>query len=333
MFIISVVIAILLPCLLIAALIMLESYHLVRWPVLLLALGWGVISFYLSEGVETFATTTFPINYETLTILIAPLVEESFKSVAILVMYVFVLVRYTGDATIYGFAVGSGFAIVENLHYIALSPDHALGVALARVTSTGLIHAGIAAIVATAASVIVHYRWFHALRVALVMVLGAMIAHGIYNAVLWLEADHIIVLSAVITGMTTLFAILVLLNFNVRHETNQIIAELQHDPAQVLDHTVRQGDHEVNLLDYVRQTFGAEPMKLVHDYLLTQGQIAVYTEHLDNGDLRPAAIRALNREIDHHNDRALRVFNQMDTLTQDWLRQMLIADGMTITPP
>lgn len=333
MVIISLALIILLPILFIYALTLLETYHTVRLPVLMIAVGWGVISFFLSGIVENTAIAATSIDYPTLTMLIAPIVEESFKSVAIIVMYVFVLVRYTGDAMIYGAGVGTGFAIAENIRYILLASDTALGIALTRIVSTGLLHIGIAAVVATAASVVVYYNRRHALWTAMVLVVSAMIVHGLYNAALWLEDDSIIVITSVFIGMVMLIAMLFLLNFNVRHETNQIIHELRHDPSQFLLHTVQHEGKEINVLDYVHQVYGHDQMVLVHDYLLTQGQLAVYTEHLDNGDHREAAIRALNREIAHHKRQVLQILDKMEIVTQDWLLQIMIDEVLPDRDP
>ena len=40
------------------------------------------------------------------------------------------------DGAVYGFAVGTGFAMAENLLYVSGTPDRALGIALARVLLT-----------------------------------------------------------------------------------------------------------------------------------------------------------------------------------------------------
>jgi hypothetical protein len=52
------------------------------------------------------------------------------------------------DAAILGFAVGAGFAVVENVHYRQLVPDAALGIWIVRGFGTAIMHGGVAAIFA-----------------------------------------------------------------------------------------------------------------------------------------------------------------------------------------
>ena len=52
------------------------------------------------------------------------------------------------DAAIFGFAVGTGFALVENLLYLHQSPDAALGVWIVRGFGTAIMHGGTTALFA-----------------------------------------------------------------------------------------------------------------------------------------------------------------------------------------
>jgi len=52
------------------------------------------------------------------------------------------------DAAIYGFAVGAGFAILENVWYQVLVPDAGLGLWIARGFGTAIMHGGTTAILA-----------------------------------------------------------------------------------------------------------------------------------------------------------------------------------------
>lgn len=340
MFLISLVLVIVIPCILIAALVQLEAYHTVRLPVLILALIWGIISFFLTRFVYEMASISILVDHFTLTVFIAPVVEEGFKSVAIIVMYAFVLVRYPGDAMIYGFAVGSGFGMCENALYVLIeplmeyletgtvTPLNLLGVALTRMASTGLIHATIGAVVATAVSATVYYKPLRALRVTVAVMFGAIVAHAVYNLVLWLEDDSLILISGLTTGILCLIALIILLNFIARSEKHQIIDELHYDPAQILTQAVNAAGESVNPLAYIQQQFGRKQANLVLDYLTKQGQIAVYAEQLDDGDHRPTTIRALERAIRVDQARAERIYRRMKPDVQEWLQQMKLINAI-----
>ena len=52
------------------------------------------------------------------------------------------------DAAIFGFAIGSGFALVENLYYLASRPDAHVAVQIIRGFGTAIMHGGATAIFA-----------------------------------------------------------------------------------------------------------------------------------------------------------------------------------------
>ncbi|MBK6982075.1 MAG: PrsW family intramembrane metalloprotease [Betaproteobacteria bacterium] len=57
-------------------------------------------------------------------------------------------VGFLVDAAIFGFAVGAGFAAVENLHYLGLAPDAGMGTWIVRGFGTAIMHGGATAIFA-----------------------------------------------------------------------------------------------------------------------------------------------------------------------------------------
>lgn len=114
--------------------------------------------------------------------LYAPIVEEILKSLIIIYLVSRADFNYIVDGAIYGFGVGIGFAMVENIEYIMNNSAAALVVALARVFSTNLVHATGSGLIGTALA----YRrgdktlW----RVSLFILLGyglAIFFHALFN--------------------------------------------------------------------------------------------------------------------------------------------------------
>jgi RsiW-degrading membrane proteinase PrsW (M82 family) len=77
----------------------------------------------------------------------APVIEEILKSLILIYLVRRVSFTYFVDGAIYGFASGIGFAIIENYYYVYTHQNAAVGLAVARVISTNLMHASASALV------------------------------------------------------------------------------------------------------------------------------------------------------------------------------------------
>ena len=88
------------------------------------------------------------IDLETFKRYFGPLVEELFKALVIVALVRMHRIGFLVDAAIFGFAVGTGFAIVENLYYQHLIPDAGIGTWIVRGFGTAIMHGGATAIFA-----------------------------------------------------------------------------------------------------------------------------------------------------------------------------------------
>jgi len=77
---------------------------------------------------------------------ILPLVEELGKALFLVYLIRSNKVGFLVDAAIYGFAVGTGFALVENVYYLKVLPDADLAVWMVRGAGTAIMHGGVTAI-------------------------------------------------------------------------------------------------------------------------------------------------------------------------------------------
>ena len=77
-----------------------------------------------------------------------PVVEELAKALVIVALIRTHRIGFLVDAAIFGFAVGTGFAIVENIWYQHLIPDAGLGTWIVRGFGTAIMHGGATAIFA-----------------------------------------------------------------------------------------------------------------------------------------------------------------------------------------
>jgi len=123
-----------------AVLLLLDSYKLVRLRAVLAVVLAGMLLAGAAYAVNGALLPQF--KFVTYSRYIAPLVEEALKALAIVALVRAHRVGFLVDAAICGFAVGTGFAMVENLDYLALEPTSALGTWVVRGFGTALMHGG-----------------------------------------------------------------------------------------------------------------------------------------------------------------------------------------------
>jgi RsiW-degrading membrane proteinase PrsW (M82 family) len=136
----------LLPVLLfLLVLVWLDSYKLVSMRLVVTVMVWGVlaaVACYLVNG-ALIPRTGLPI--EAYARYVAPLVEEVAKALVIVALIRTHRIGFLIDAAILGFAVGAGFAIVENLQFQRMLPGAGIATWLVRGFGTAIMHGGVTA--------------------------------------------------------------------------------------------------------------------------------------------------------------------------------------------
>jgi hypothetical protein len=121
------------------------------------------------------------VDFTTYTRYFAPLVEEALKALIIWVLMRNNRIGFVVDAAIFGFAVGAGFAIFENLYYLTILPDLKMGTWVVRGFGTAMMHGGATAIFAVIAHTMLEQyptRGWIALLPGLSI---AAITHSVFN--------------------------------------------------------------------------------------------------------------------------------------------------------
>ena len=133
-----------------AALVALDSYKLVRLRAVLAVIVLGG----LLAGVSYFANAVLlewlDLPFRDYSRYVAPIVEETLKAAVILALVRAERIGFLVDAAIFGFAVGTGFALVENLLYLRTLGDGHMAVWVVRGFGTAVMHGGVQAIFAVA---------------------------------------------------------------------------------------------------------------------------------------------------------------------------------------
>jgi RsiW-degrading membrane proteinase PrsW (M82 family) len=130
------------------ALILLDSFKLVRLRlvVLLIAVGAGaaVASLVVNRALAAAAGIDGPL----LARYVAPVVEELLKGAVLVLLITRHRIAFLVDAAIVGFAVGAGFATIENLHYLTILDEPNIALWIVRGFGTALMHGSVTAIAA-----------------------------------------------------------------------------------------------------------------------------------------------------------------------------------------
>ena len=129
-----------------ATLFYLDSYKLVKlgWVVAIVVCGAVAagVSYLLNAAILAIVKIDL-IDYSRY---IAPLVEEFAKALIIVGLIYAHRIGFLVDAAIFGFAVGTGFALVENVYFLRLIPDAGFGTWILRGFGTAIMHGGTTAI-------------------------------------------------------------------------------------------------------------------------------------------------------------------------------------------
>lgn len=168
-------------CCFLAALVYLDSYKLIplRWVLGTIALGCGAAV--LSYPINVAGLSGFGIDFAAYTRYVAPLVEEVLKGIIIVALMRNNRIGFLVDAAIFGFAVGAGFAIFENLFYLQALPDTQLGTWIVRGFGTAVMHGGATAIFAISSQALSSQYPTARSAVLLPGLVVAVIVHSIFN--------------------------------------------------------------------------------------------------------------------------------------------------------
>ncbi len=130
------------------ALIVIDSYKLVRFRTLLIAIAAGAAAAGASYVLNTELLKLFGGGLSVYSRTCSPFVEEILKAAVLIYFFKSHRIGFLVDAAILGFAAGAGFALVENVYYLSSSPDASALVWLIRGLGTAVMHGGTTAMLA-----------------------------------------------------------------------------------------------------------------------------------------------------------------------------------------
>ena len=122
-----------------AAMSLMDRFRLVRPASIVTALAYGAAAAGLSLWVNDWLLHVRQVPPDVVRRYIAPVTEETAKAGLIVVLIATSRVGFLVDAAVQGFAVGTGFALVENLWYLHSMPDAAVTLWIVRGLGTAVL--------------------------------------------------------------------------------------------------------------------------------------------------------------------------------------------------
>lgn len=171
-----------------AALVYFDSYKLVSLRVVLATMFVGAAAAGLSYVVNDLALEHLDLDFVTYSRYVSPVIEEAIKALILVYLVRAQRIAFLVDAAIYGFAVGTGFAVVENIYYLAVRMDLHLAMWIVRGFGTAIMHGGATALFAIIAITLTEKKPGSAVAflpgLAAAVVLHSAFNHFLFNPVL-----------------------------------------------------------------------------------------------------------------------------------------------------
>jgi hypothetical protein len=239
---------------------------------------------------------------------VSPWLEEALK--AALVVYL-IRTRRVGmlvDAAIYGFAVGTGFALFENAYYLMMRPETHPAVQVIRGLGTAIMHGGATAIFAIVSLALAERfpdRWLRVFGPGLV---AAVILHAVYNTLLTRPLFALL-------GILMLLPPLIYFAFENSEKSLRVWLESDLDSDVELLHAINSGEfpdtHVGRYLHSLRESFDGPVVADMLCYLRLHVELALRAKGVlmlkESGFDEPPMDEELRAQIDelHFLERSL----------------------------
>lgn len=129
-------------------LVYMDSYKLVSLKAVLAVIVLGGLTAMAAMFINGWILDALGVSIQTYSRYVAPFVEEGLKALVIVYLFRSNRIGFLVDSAIMGFAVGAGFALVENFQYLQVYSTASFAVWIVRGFGTAVMHGGVVAIFA-----------------------------------------------------------------------------------------------------------------------------------------------------------------------------------------
>lgn len=238
---------------------------------------WGALAYLVAAKINSYLLANKLISVDNLVRYSAPVLEEILKGALLLYLIRRADFTYFVDGAIYGFTIGIGFAVFENVEYVRFASGDALFLALARVFSTNLIHATTCGSIGIALGLSRFERAgsFRRLTTLLTSVVIAMGLHIMFNNLVSRGAPIVL---AFVVGLSGAGLIIYSMMRGMNELKDWVNEELSEDRRVTSNETkiINQFEKVDSLLIPFAKRFGAQKTALAREMLLMQAQMGIH---------------------------------------------------------
>jgi len=164
-------------------LVLMDSFKLARPSAIAKAIGWGVVAAFICDALYQVLAPSLPLSPSAFSRYIAPVTEETAKAAFVVYLIRQRRIGFPVDAAQLGFAVGTGFALVENVQFLRVLGDAGIVLWLVRGLGTAMLHGATTAIFAMLSQTASDTRPTEIVRVFGPGWLAAVVIHSAFNHV------------------------------------------------------------------------------------------------------------------------------------------------------
>lgn len=327
MVVISIIIALTVPVLFLFILRRYDLYQTGQFRLNIVTLICGVIAYYFAAQVNTAVANAGLATWDQVVRFVAPLVEEILKSLILVYIVSRADFNYIVDGVLYGFGVGIGFAMIENIQYVTNNAEIALFVAIIRVFSTNLMHATGSGLIGTA---LANKRGDKSKRAWLIVLLGyafSITFHAIFNS---MASMGVIIVFPIAFGGVLGVALI----YYVIHRGMGIQKQTVSEKLTIADRAGKEDTKMVANVDVidealapVRLRFGDDKAKLVRILISKQAEIGIKRKNIEN-DSNEARKIEVGKIIDNLVEETNVLRNQIGTYCMMMVREVYLAQDI-----
>jgi len=274
---IALTIAVLIPILFLYIVHSLDLYRTGAFQYIFISFIWGLIAYLIAAQINPVLVNNGWVSYTNMVRFSAPILEEILKGIILLFLVRLAAFTYFVDGAIYGFAIGIGFAIIENFEYVLGSPETAVIQAVGRVLSTNLIHATCSGIIGITIGIALFDR---STRRALTILTGGALAMGIhiaFNNLVTRSNSGFLLVYAAIAGFSGAIFIAYMIFRGLKEEKEWIEKNLSAEAGVTAQEAtaVQQLSSMRKFLAPVADKFGPEKATQIEAFLLKQAKLGI----------------------------------------------------------
>lgn len=322
---INALLAIAIPLIFLYIIWTLEIYAVTKVKFLIGAFAWGIASFFIAYAIQTGLLSTGLVNFQEVSQITAPILEELLKTLLIFFLMQRMLIRYPVDGAAYGFAIGTGFAVFENMLYLSQAAGPGFQTAVARSFSVSLMHAFATGIVGALAGSVVFYRIrTRAARISLGLLI-AIVIHALFNQVAAQAEGLTLIVAGIFIGLAGTALIIFIIERSLQAERREIDAALSNQLGAGERAASLNPQELARILAENKHVLGEQRMTLVTQYTHLQAQRGILRKTI-HFNRRAGYQETLKNQLGLIESRLADLRREMGLYTWIWLRSVLPSE-------